>query len=99
VSGNRPAKIFRQNLPSRRAPSPNRLAAATISVSVTPQSPPALGPSGTQQFAATVSGSSNQTVTWIVASGLGSVSPTGLSRTLLIACWTVGRGGTAGAAL
>jgi hypothetical protein len=120
VSGNKPAHIFRQKLPSRRAPSPNRLAAflgllaillaaaslcaqsptnptkeyiraggkliaieipgaaATISVSVTPQSPPALGPSGTQQFSATVSGSSNQTVTWTVASGLGSVSPTGL---------------------
>lgn len=120
MSGNKPAHIFRQKLPSRRAPSPNRLAAfigllaillgaasllaqsptsptkeyiraggkliaieipgaaAAISVSVTPQTAPALGPSGTQQFAASVSGSSNQTVTWIVASGLGSISPTGL---------------------
>jgi hypothetical protein len=120
VSGNRPAKIFRQKLPARRAPSPSRLAAflgllaillgaaslhaqsptsptkeyiraggkliaieipgagAAISVSVTPQTPPALGPGGTQQFAASVSGSSNQTVTWTVSSGLGTVSSTGL---------------------
>lgn len=120
MSGNNPANSFRQKLPSRRAPSPNRLAAflgllaillaaaslhaqsptsptkeyiraggkliaieipgagAAISVSVTPQSPPALGPSGTQQFAASVAGSSNQTVNWIVASGLGSISQTGL---------------------
>ena len=39
-----------------------------ISVSVTPTAA-SLGPSGTQTFTATVSGASNQSVTWTVSSG------------------------------
>lgn len=48
-----------------------------ISVSVTPTAA-SLGPSGTQTFTATVSGASNQSVTWTVSSGQGAVSASGV---------------------
>ncbi|MCC6263909.1 MAG: hypothetical protein IT169_10055, partial [Bryobacterales bacterium] len=50
---------------------------APIAVSVTPTAVP-LGPSGTQTFTATVSGASNQSVTWSVWSGQGAVSTGGV---------------------
>ena len=48
-----------------------------ITVSISPSSV-TLGPGGTQQFSATVSGTSNTAVTWSLSSPVGSVSTTGL---------------------
>ncbi|HET9742315.1 MAG TPA: hypothetical protein VFQ00_06175 [Terriglobales bacterium] len=49
----------------------------SITVTVSPQGAK-LAPSGTQQFTATVSGTSNTGVTWSVPAGSGTVSSTGL---------------------
>lgn len=51
--------------------------ASAVSVAVSPGSA-SLAPGGTQQFAATVSGSSNTAVTWSIAPAVGSISATGL---------------------
>ena len=50
---------------------------AAVSVAVSPTTA-SLGPSQTQQFTATVTGSSNTSVTWSVSPSAGAVSPTGL---------------------
>jgi hypothetical protein len=50
---------------------------STISVSVTPQSS-SLEASGTVQLNASVTGSSNQSVTWSLSSNIGSISSSGL---------------------
>lgn len=50
---------------------------ASISVSVSPSSV-TLGPGGSQQFTASVSGTSNTAVTWSLSSSTGKISSTGL---------------------
>jgi len=52
-------------------------APTTVAVSVSPSSL-SLGPSGTQQFAATVTGTSNTAVTWSLSPSVGSISSMGL---------------------
>ena len=51
--------------------------AAGVAVSVAPSSV-TLGPAGTQQFSATVTGSSNTSVTWSLSPSTGSIASTGL---------------------
>ena len=60
-----------------KAISINVTPAPSVAVSVAPSSV-ALGPGGTQQFTAAVSGSSNTSVTWSLSPATGALSSTGL---------------------
>jgi len=55
----------------------NAAPGAAVAVSASPSSV-TLSPGGTQQFTATVSGTSNTAVTWSLSSSVGSISSTGL---------------------
>ena len=50
---------------------------ATVTVTITPNSDIFLGPSNTQQFAASISGGGSQAVTWTIVGGSGTLSTTG----------------------